>query len=554
MFRRAGARQWSTLRQGVRGTHTRAARRLSPHAAWKAAAAVLVVGMAAFAVALPIRLDIDPTAATHDAVTVEELQKHNSRENGVWVAINGDVYDLTLFLDQHPGGAKIILRYAGQNALAIFNKFHAKDVFAKFLGPEAYKGKLDGDLEAAADITEGEVDPERLLRIENLPPVSHMFNLLDFEAVAKQIIPPNAWAYYLSAADDEVSNRENHYAFHRIFFNPKVLVDVRDVDISTTMLGHEVAAPFYCLAAAQAKLGHPDGEIGISNGCGKEQIIQMISLVASYSFDEIMDTEKDHPGQAHWFQLYVQPDRLLTHEAIAKADSRGAKGLFVTVDTCELGNREKDAKFRINLDLVDDDEDLEAQKDADLVMGFKDPGLTWADIKDFKSRTKMPIVLKGVQRVEDVLLAAEHGCDAVVLLNHGGRQLDFARSPIEVLADVMPELRKRQLDEKIEVYIDGGVRRGTDVIKALCLGAKGVGLGRSFLYANSCYGEAGVTKAIKLLKEEIRKDMKLLGATKILDLDPSMLDLRGLYGRPTVPDYMYEKSYEPLAAPKFRDE
>lgn len=517
-------------------------------------AATTLVGTIAVAIALsqPYQLDAKPKGR---GVPVEELQKHNSKENGVWVAINGDVYDLTDFLEMHPGGEKIILKYAGTNALKIFNKYHAKDVFAKFLSPEAYVGPLVGELEEAADITEGEMDPERLNKLENLPLIHHMMNLSDFEAVARQIIPPNAWAYYLSAADDEMSNRENHYAFHRIFFNPKVLVDVRDVDISTDMLGTKVAAPFYCLAAAQARLGHPDGELGISRGCGKERIIQMISSVALYSFDEIMDSAL--PDQTHWFQLYVLPDRQLAYDAIERANRRGAKALFVTVDAPELGNREKDRKFRLNLDLDDDsDEDaaIAAQMDADVVMSHKDAGLTWKDIADFKKIAKMPVVLKGVQRVEDVLLAVENGVDAVVLSNHGGRQLDFARAPIEVLADVMPILRERKLDDKIEVYIDGGVTRGTDVLKALCLGAKGVGLGRAFLFANSCYGEKGVQKMIKLLKEEIRLNMKLLGVSKISELTPELVDTRSLIARSAQPDYMYNTSYEPLTPPKFRDE
>ncbi|CUM55893.1 uncharacterized protein AC631_05846 [Debaryomyces fabryi] len=481
-------------------------------------------------------------------VTVEELRAHDASSDQIWVALNGQVYDLTDFLVQHPGGADIIKHYAGCDASLIFNKFHAKDVFSKYLSPENYLGPLIGEMEKAADITEDN-DEERLERIENKPPLAAMFNLSDFEYVAKAILPKSAWSYYSGGSDDEVTMRENNNAFLRIFFNPKVLIDTSDIDMSTEMLGTKTDAPFYCSAAAAAKLGHPDGELSIAEGCGSENIIQMISSAASYSFDEISEFAKK--GTSQWFQLYVHKDRTLSYEMLEACEKKGIKGIFVTVDTPLFGRREKDLRFKVGQ--TDDDESDETSGSDDFILSYKDAGLCWDDIDKFKKATNLPIVVKGVQRVEDVLLAIEHKVDGVVLSNHGGRQLDFARAPIEVLADVMPVLREKKLENEIEIYIDGGIRRGSDVIKALCLGAKGVGLGRSFLYANSAYGKRGVVKACELLKDEIARDMKLLGVSKLDELKPELLDLRSLHSRP-IYQSMVGSNYEPLYLPKFKND
>ncbi|ODV78186.1 cytochrome b2, mitochondrial precursor [Suhomyces tanzawaensis NRRL Y-17324] len=506
--------------------------------------------MAALAAATALTADSIALDTNKHGVSVAELQKHTSLENGVWVAINGEVYDLTEFLLRHPGGAKIILKYAGKNASTIFNKFHPKDVFEQFLTPEQHLGPLLGELQPAQDITEGEEDEARLVRIEKKPALAKIFNASDFEHICKQIIPPNAWAYYSSAADDEISLRENHYAYQRVFFNPRVLRNVTEIDLTTTMLGVRVDAPFYCSAAALAKLGQPEGELSIARGCGSENIIQMISNNASYTFDEIVDAAK--PDQPQWFQLYVSENRDLNYKAIEKCNKRGIKGIFVTVDAALFGKREKDMRFHL---LEDDDDDGDAGdnlSESGKILSAKDPGLTWEDIKKFKKATDLPIVLKGIQTVDDVLMAIDHEVKGVVLSNHGGRQLDFSRAPLEVLADVSKVLKEKKLEDKLEIYLDGGVRRGTDILKALCLGAKGVGLGRPFLYANSAYGQEGVEKLIQLLKLELSVDMKLLGVSKIDELGPEYLDIRNLHARHLVADLMYNSAYDPLRPPEFR--
>lgn len=324
--------------------------------------------------------------------------------------------------------------------------------------------------------------------------------------------------------------RENHAAYHKIWFRPRILQDVTTIDFSTTMLGTKVDMPFYVTATALGKLGHPEGETVLTRAAHKHNVIQMIPTLASCSFDEIVDAAQD--PQTQWMQLYVNQNRDITKNIVQHAEKRGVKGLFITVDAPQLGRREKDMRSKFTdtgSDVQGGDDGVDrSQGAARAISSFIDPGLSWKDIPWFQSITKMPIILKGVQRLEDVMLAIQYGVQGVVLSNHGGRQLDFARSGVEVLTEVMPELRRLGLDKEIEIYIDGGVRRATDIIKALCLGAKGVGIGRPFLFAMSTYGLPGVDKAMQLLKDEMEMNMRLIGCTSVDQLSPDLVDTRGL--------------------------
>lgn len=349
--------------------------------------------------------------------------------------------------------------------------------------------------------------------------------------------------------------RENHSAYHKIWFRPRILHDVETIDLSTTMLDSKVDIPFYVTATALGKLGNPEGEVILTRGARKHNVVQMIPTLASCSFDEICDAAEGS-GQPQWLQLYVNKDRAITERIVKHAEARGVKGLFITVDAPQLGRREKDMRSKFddvgsNVQDTGGDNVDRSQGAARAISSFIDPSLSWKDVPWFQSITKMPIILKGVQRVEDVLQAVEMGVQGVVLSNHGGRQLDFARSGIEVLAEVMPVLREKGLQDRIELYVDGGVRRATDIIKALCLGAKGVGIGRPFLYAMSAYGLPGVDRAMQLLKDEMTMNMRLIGASSVDQLEPSMVNTRGLSMHSTaVPsDTLGLNVYDPLVNP-----
>jgi L-lactate dehydrogenase (cytochrome) len=186
----------------------------------------------------------------------------------------------------------------------------------------------------------------RLERIANKPHLEEMFNLSDFEAVAAQVMKPTAWAYYSSGADDEITMRENRSAFHKIWFKPKVLVDVEHVDMSTTMLGDQTKVPFYVTATALGKLGHPEGEVVLTRASAQHGVIQMIPTLASCGFDEIVDAKKG--DQIQWLQLYVNKNRDVTRKIVEHAEKRGCKGLFITVDAPQLGRREKDMRSKFS--------------------------------------------------------------------------------------------------------------------------------------------------------------------------------------------------------------
>lgn len=349
--------------------------------------------------------------------------------------------------------------------------------------------------------------------------------------------------------------RENHSAFHKIWFRPRILHDVEKIDTSTTMLGTKVDIPFYVTATALGKLGNPEGEVILTRGAHKHNVIQMIPTLASCSFDEIVDAAQG--GQVQWLQLYVNKDRAITKRIVEHAEKRGCKGLFITVDAPQLGRREKDMRSKFsdvgsNVQSTGGDDVDRSQGAARAISSFIDPSLSWKDIPWFLGITKMPIILKGVQRVEDVIRAIEAGVHGVVLSNHGGRQLDFARSGIEVLAEVMPVLRERGWQNRIEIYIDGGVRRATDIIKALCLGATGVGIGRPFLFAMSAYGLPGVDRAMQLLKDEMVMNMRLIGCSSVDQLNPTLVDTRGLsmHSASVPTDTLGLGAYDPLVAPE----
>ncbi|KAL4918986.1 FMN-dependent dehydrogenase-domain-containing protein [Aspergillus aurantiobrunneus] len=495
---------------------------------------------------------------TNNKLTGAEIAQHNSRDS-CWVIVHGKAYDVTEFLPEHPGGQKIILKYAGKDATEEFDPIHPPDTLDKYLDQSKHLGEVD-----MATVTQ-EVkahDPEEAARqewIQRMPSLQACYNLLDFETVARNVMKKTAWAYYSSGADDEITMRENHSAFQKIWFRPRVLVDVENVDFSTKMLGTKCSIPFYVTATALGKLGNSEGEVVLTRAAHDHDVIQMIPTLASCSFDEIVDARRGE--QVQWLQLYVNKDRAITKKIIQHAEARGCKGLFITVDAPQLGRREKDMRSKFsdvgsNIQSSGGDSVDRSQGAARAISSFIDPSLSWKDIPWFKSVTKMPIVLKGVQCVEDVLRAVEAGVQGVVLSNHGGRQLDTAPSGVEILAEVMPILRQRGWENRIEIFIDGGVRRATDILKALCLGAKGVGIGRPFLYAMSAYGQPGVDRAMQLLKDELEMNMRLIGAQKIEDLSPSMVDVRGLLGGHSAPvpsDTLSLGAYDPLQAPRFSE-
>ncbi|KAK4697762.1 hypothetical protein P7C71_g340, partial [Lecanoromycetidae sp. Uapishka_2] len=448
----------------------------------------------------------------------EEIAKHNN-DKDCWVIIHGRAYDVTEFKEEHPGGKSIILKWAGKDATETYEPIHPPDTLDKFLE----KSKHMGEVNMESVEQEKEFDPdeeERQERIKRMPILEQCYNLMDFEAVARRVMKKTAWAYYSSGADDEI-------------VGPIAVLLSPDADEITD--------------DARKSLSVSQDMVPPAN-------TSRSTALASCSFDEIMDAAEGN--QVQWLQLYVNKDRAITKRIIQHAEKRGCKGLFITVDAPQLGRREKDMRSKFsdvgsNVQDTGGDNVDRSQGAARAISSFIDPSLSWKDIPWFLSVTKMPIILKGVQRVEDVIRAIEAGIHGVVLSNHGGRQLDFARSGIEVLSEVMPVLRERNWQDRIEIYVDGGIRRSTDIIKALCLGAKGVGIGRPFLFAMSAYGLPGVDRAMQLLKDEMEMNMRLIGCSTVDQLNPTLVDTRGLSMHTTgVPaDTLGMSVYDPLVNP-----
>lgn len=519
-------------------------------------------------------------------ISLKELSQHKSKDS-LWVAVEGKIYDITKFQDRHPGGAKILNKVGGTDATKHFLKFHPTDVL-RILDSSEYIGELDSpssDTKAPsnetpsdetkttsselrpisntpqasankklglADETYGKPTTDIALNYKNKPHLGEIYNLFDFECVARYTMDRLGWYYFSSGSDDEITMRENHSAFHRIWFRPKVLVDVSTVDFSTEVLGEKISAPFYITATASGKMGHPDGEVNLTKAASKHHIPQMVSTLSSASIDDVCANAT--PGQPIWLQVYVNADREATRKFVKHAESLGVSAFFVTVDAPQLGRREKDMRTKFDPELADEEEENEGPAgNARAISTYIDTRLSWDDVPYLLSLTSKPVFIKGVGRWEDAVKAASLGFAGAVLSNHGGRQLEFAPSGVEILAETVPKLRAFGLDKKFDLFIDGGVRRGTDILKALALGAKAVGIGRPFLYAMSTYGVPGVNKAINLLKDELEMNMRLLGITKLDQLGPDMVSVRNLSSHDSVPaDYAFSNVYERLPQPLFR--
>ncbi|KAJ3163504.1 hypothetical protein HDU86_000084 [Geranomyces michiganensis] len=498
------------------------------------------------------------TATDLPVISYQELQRHTTKES-CWLLIHGRVYDLTSFLSEHPGGQRIILKEAGRDATAAFAEVHSEDVIARTLSPRLCIGVVDKKTMTNEDVASAPATPDELFeQAEKILPLSQIVNLYDFELKARATMKPSAWAYYSSGSDDEMCLRENSDVYSRVYFIPRILVDVSHIDFRTTILGFPSAAPFYMTATALGRLGHPEGEVSLTRAAGAEGIIHMLPTLSSCSLDEMTDARMD--GQTQFFQLYVNRDRDVTRRIIQQAEAKGCKALFITVDAPTLGHREKDMRTKFVDEPPTEMKGKAVKRDqgaARAIGSFIDPGLSWKDLAWFRSVTSLPLVLKGVQSAADAVLAAQIGVAGIVLSNHGGRQLETARSGLEILPDVVAALdgyyaTRPPPGPRIEVFVDGGVRRATDIIKALALGAKAVGIGRPFLYANHGYGQRGVEKAIQVLKDELQSVMMLLGAPDIKAIVRDMVDASNLkmHVGPPVINSIAQRVYEPLPIPK----
>ncbi|QRD89621.1 putative L-lactate dehydrogenase [Aspergillus flavus] len=366
-----------------------------------------------------------------------------------------------------------------------------------------------------------------LATVSSKPPLESILNTYDFEKVASQELSRKTWAFYSSAATDMITRDANKSMYDRILLRPRVLRNVNKVNTQTTILGCETGLPLFVSPAAMAKMVHPDGELAIARGCAKYGVGQCISTNASYTVSDITACAPGHP---FFFQLYINRDRAASEQLLRRVEKSGIKAVFLTVDAPVAGKREADERVGADAsEIIYTAPMTGAQGVGDAkgsalgrTMGrYIDASFTWEDLKWLRRSTSLPIVLKGIQTAEDALMATEHGVDGIVVSNHGGRSVDTSTSSIAVLMEIRQCCP--QVFEHLEVFVDGGIRRGTDIFKAICLGAKAVGMGRQFLYSLT-YGQEGVERLIEIMKDELETTMKLLGITDLSQAHPGLLN------------------------------
>lgn len=353
-----------------------------------------------------------------------------------------------------------------------------------------------------------------------------LLNLDDYERAASERMTTNAFGYYFGGADDEVSLRENRTAFERVKLAPRMLVDVTTRDTSTTLLGKSVGFPVVVAPMAMMKLAHRDGELAMARAAATHNVPMALSTLSTVRLEAVAE-ETTAPM---WFQIYVYRDREITRQMVQRAEVAGYTALILTVDVAVPGNRERDVRNRfklpkgIQLENVTEYalENMDDQADDSAIAAYAvsqlDPGLTWKDLDWLASITSLPILVKGILRPDDAHKAIDHGAAGVVVSNHGGRQLDTTPAAIEVLPRIIDELGYTG-----DVLIDGGVRRGTDILKALAMGAKGVMLGRPALWGLAVDGEAGATHVLDILKAEFDRALALSGCCRVSDITPDLI-------------------------------
>ncbi|XP_071832600.1 2-Hydroxyacid oxidase 1-like [Apostichopus japonicus] len=347
--------------------------------------------------------------------------------------------------------------------------------------------------------------------------MASMTCLDDFESYAKRHLPKYAFDYYSSGANLEQTVKDNVAAYRRLRLYPELLRDVSKRDLSTTILGQKVDIPIAIAPTAMQSMAHPYGEVATAKAAASLKTGMVLSSWSTCSIEEVAEAA---PDGLRWFQLYVYKDRDLTESLVRRAEKAGYKALFLTVDTPQLGRRYADVKNNFSLPPPLKLANFEHASQTDVV-GSSDSGLaeyvasqvdqtlSWNDVTWLKGITSLPIVLKGILTEEDTREAVAHGVAGIVVSNHGGRQLDGVLATI----DALPEVVKAAAGSGVEVYLDGGIRLGTDVLKAIALGARAVFIGRPVLWGLTYKGEEGVKEVLEMFKNEFNLALALSGCT-----------------------------------------
>jgi L-lactate dehydrogenase (cytochrome) len=378
--------------------------------------------------------------------------------------------------------------------------------------------------------------------------LSRAANVHDLRRIARRLLPRGVFDYVDGGAEDEVTMGRNAAAFRKVQFRPRVLRDVGTIDTSTTLLGKPLAYPLVLAPTGFTRMVEPQGELAVARAAARAGLPYTLSTMATRSIEEVAAVSDGRK----WFQVYVWRDRALVKEMLDRAAAANYEAIVITVDVPVLGRRERDIRRgftlppKMGLDTIIDGvlhlgwtlafmraEPIEFsnvfRRDAvnsatpvslaEHVNSQFDPALSWDDISWFRSNWKGPIMIKGIQTVDDARIAADIGVQAIALSNHGGRQLDGAPAPLELVAPVT-----EAVGDSVEIICDGGVRRGSDIARAVALGARACMAGRPYLYGLAAGGERGVDHVLRLLLDDMRRTMALIGVTAIEGLKPELVD------------------------------
>ncbi|KAF2645319.1 mitochondrial cytochrome-like protein b2 [Massarina eburnea CBS 473.64] len=471
-----------------------------------------------------------------------EVAKHDSKKS-CWIVLDSSVYDVTSFLMKHPGGAAILLKQAGTDATREFAKYHPLS-YVNDLPPGSLLGAIDantlGNLrspkeETLTPLKTSDTDKE-------IPHVTLCVTCPDFEAAAKAVLPRKSYIYASGSANTGLSIKANLDDWGRINFRPRVMRNVGDIDTRRSIFGHSSPYPFYISPMGTLGAIHPGAEPEMVRGAVRKGAHMVVSTASTRGAQEIMQSYVEEQKRLNnasptrlFYQYYMPVDRKKAIQLMHLVKEAGYKGLWITVDAPVLGKRTADRYLQAEEALavgIEEEQPSEWESGHEntfapamggrVASGQLSPHTTWEDLAWIRKEWDGPIVLKGIQCAEDAKLAYDYGLDGILLSNHGGRQIHTAPSALMTLCEIRTYCP--EIIGKMEIFVDGGLRDGSDVLKALCLGATAVGVGRPFLYALAAYGSQGVERCVDVLAEELSTGMSLLGVTSLDQLKPEMVN------------------------------
>lgn len=348
---------------------------------------------------------------------------------------------------------------------------------------------------------------------------NNFVSLYDYEASAKLTLPHNAWDFIDAGAMDEVTARRNRSALDALALRPRFLTEIQDPGLTTTVLGTEISMPVMIAPAGGHMLAHPEGELATVRGAAKSRTLMMAATNSNYSMEEIAEAT----ATPRWFQLYHR-GREITEILVKRAEESGYKAICLTVDTPAPGYKERDVRNRFvrpyKLANFTGMEAAAGDEETPSWVRSGKPPITWKDLDWLRSQSALPLVLKGIRTAEDARLAVEHGVEGILVSNHGGRQIDMTLSSIETLPEIV-----EAVDGQAEIYMDSGIRRGSDVLKALVMGARAVAIGRPLFWGLAVGGADGVHGVLEILRVELELALAYCGMTSVRELKSGILSV-----------------------------